>query len=535
MAHEKLSPRQKMIGMMYLVLTAMLALNVSKDVVKAFMKVDKGLNQTVANYVLKNTSIYNEFELSFSSYPEKTGPYRTKALAVKQRADEMYNFIQDLKLMIIKEADGEDAEAITGREIDIEKVKRYDDNNVPSQILIAPNEDGKAYELRALLNSYRDFLTDDVLENNAPGIEESLKKTLNTDDAKNEYGEIEKWANLTFQYLPLVGANALLTKMQVDVRNAETEVLNYLFAQIDKTNFKFNKLDAVVIPKSTFVTLGSNYEASVFISATDSTQSPVITVNGNQVLDLDESGKGIYNVRATSLGAKKWGGVIALKSPDGSTIEYPFDSEYSVGEPNAVVSPSAMNVMYAGIPNPVDISIPGYGSDKVRITKVVNGTSAREKVKNPKGENFPGDFSITPTTVGTPVQIFIAAQEANGSLKSYPPREFRVKNLPAPIAMCGGKIGGKIDRNTLLAQKGVNATLPDADFYIVYNITGFSILYTDNTGDHFEESTNWQFTTRQRDLLNRLSRGKTLIITNIKAVGPDKKVHDLPAITLQIN
>ncbi len=175
MAHEKLSPRQKMIGMMYLVLTAMLALNVSKETVKAFMKVDKGLSQTVENYAQKNSTIYNEFELSFASYPEKTGPYRSKALLVKQRADEVYNYIQDLKILIIKTADGEDAEAINGREIDIEKVERYDDNNVPSQILIGPNEDQKAYDLKALVDLYRNFLITDVLEGGAPTIEESLK------------------------------------------------------------------------------------------------------------------------------------------------------------------------------------------------------------------------------------------------------------------------------------------------------------------------------------------------------------------------
>ncbi|MCU0457260.1 MAG: hypothetical protein MUE74_13255, partial [Bacteroidales bacterium] len=194
----------------------------------------------------------------------------------------------------------------------------------------------------------------------------------------------------------------------------------------------------------------------------------------------------------------------------------------------------AMNIMYAGIANPIDISIPGYGSDKIRITRVVNGASARERVKNPKGEYFPGEWSITPQTPGQPVQIYTATVEPDGSMKSQPAREFRCKSLPAPIAMCGGKISGKIERQTLLAQKGVIATLPDADFYIVYNIIGFSVLYTDNTGDHFEEGTGWQFTQRQRDLMNRLTRGKTFTITNIKAQGPDKKVHDLPAISLQV-
>ncbi len=346
MAHEKLSPRQKMIGMMYLVLTAMLALNVQKEVVKAFMKVDKGLSTTVENYVQKNNFIYNEFEASYAQFPEKTGPYRAKALEVKQRSDEMYNFIQDLKIIIIREADGEDAVAINGRNIDIEKVVKYDENNIPSQILVGANEDGKAYDLMAALNDYRDFMIG-VLEGKNSAIEESLKKTLNTDKAPGEDKTMEPWPNVTFQLMPLVGANALLTKMQVDVRNAETEVINHLYGQIDKASFKFNKVDAVVIPKSTYVTQGSNYEASVFVSATDSTQAPVIAV-GDQVLPLDEAGRGVYSVKATGTpGPRKYNGIISLKAPDGTTQTFDFNSEYSVGEPNVVVSPTAMNVMYA--------------------------------------------------------------------------------------------------------------------------------------------------------------------------------------------
>ena len=105
-----------------------------------------------------------------------------------------------------------------------------------------------------------------------------------------------------------------------------------------------------VVPKASYVTQGSDYEARVFISAIDSTQTPVVTVNGStSPLPNDESGKGIYKVRASSIGPKKWGGVISLKNPSGVTIDYPFEASYYVGEPNVVVSPTAMNVMYKGI------------------------------------------------------------------------------------------------------------------------------------------------------------------------------------------
>jgi len=394
MAHEKLSPRQKMIGMMYLVLTAMLALNVSKEAVEAFKKVDKGLTQTITNYSNKNNLIYQEFDRAAAENPTKAGKYKTAAYQVKERADEAFNFIQDLKIQIIKKAEKDpETPAVKGNEVIIEEVKRIDDTNVPSEILIGANENGKANDLKALLAEYRQFLIA-TLEGKNPTAEKALNASLNTDDAKNKDGETEKWANLNFQTLPLVAVICILSEYQVSVRNGETEVLNYLYSQIDASSFKFNKLTPIVIPVNNYVTVGSNYEAQVFISATDTTQKPDITVNGGGKLAIDESGKGLYKVGATSVGAKRWGGIISLKAPDGSLKTYSFNAEYNVGEPNVIVSPTAMNVMYYGINNPIDVSVPGVSPDKLKI-KVVNGTFSTEKVKNSKGENFKGAWAET--------------------------------------------------------------------------------------------------------------------------------------------
>ncbi len=323
MAHEKLSPRQKMIGMMYLVLTAMLALNVSKEAVEAFKKVDKGLTLPLQIMQLKNNLIYQEFDRAAAENPTKAGKYKTTAYAVKERADEIFNYIQGLKIEIIKEAErDENTPAVKGNEVIIDEVKRIDENNVPSQILIGANENGKAYALKTMLNEYREFLIK-TLEGKNPTAEDALRTSLNTDDGRDPGGEPERWENLTFQNLPLVAVITVLSKMQVDVRNAETEVLNYLYSQIDASSFKFNKLNAIVIPDANYVTLGSTYSAKVFISATDTTQQPKIMV-GDQELPLDETGKGVYTVKPSTTGAKTWGGVISLKAPDGSTKNYPI-------------------------------------------------------------------------------------------------------------------------------------------------------------------------------------------------------------------
>jgi len=534
MAHEKLSPRQKMIGMMYLVLTAMLALNVSKDAVEAFKLIDNGLTLSIKNYAQKNNLIYQDFEASFAQFPEKTGPYRNKALEVKQRADELFEYLQGLKIEIIKTAEGEDTPAIEGNEVIIDKVKKIDENNVPSQILIGSNDDQKAFALRTAIDDYRDFLISTLQGGNIIA-EEALKKSLSTADGRNHRtGEMEKWPNYNFQALPLVYVITMLSKIQLDVRNAETEVINFLFAQIDKSNFKFNKLDAVVIPiSSNYVTLGNNFEARVFISATDSTQQPVITV-GNQSLDLDETGKGIYIAKATSIGSKPWGGIISLKAPDGSTKEYEFKSEYSVGAPNVVVSATGMNVLYTGIDNPIDISVPGVGPDKIKISRITNGTVTTGRVQGPTGEYFRGNWIVKPTSWQQKVQIYVTA-DMSGKPQNFEPIEFRVKPLPTPIGIVAGKSSGTIPQATLNNAVGVFANLPEFDFPLIYEVTGFTIVTNIRGENQILKSNGSAFTPEQKAMIARITRGNDLNIKEITAVGPDKIIKNLPPIILTIN
>ncbi len=533
MAHERLSPRQKMIGMMYLVLTAMLALNVSKEAVEAFKKVDNGLTQTISNYVNKNDAIYRELDRAAAENPLKAKKYKVTADQVKERANEAYNFIQGLKIQIINATEGEDNPAVKGNEVIIEEVKRIDDVNTPSQILIGANENGKANDLKAVLADYRDFLLG-ILDGKVPTAEEAIRKSLNTNDGINADGEKERWENFNFQTLPLVAVICILSEMQVNVRNGEAEVLNYLYSQIDASSFKFNKLNPTVIPTvSNYVTLGSEYEAEVFISATDSTQKPTITVNGGQVLPIDDNGKGHYKVKATSVGTKKWGGVIAMKAPDGTTRDFPFDATYIVGEPNVVVSPTAMNVLYYGIDNPIDVSVPNVSPDKIKI-KVINGEYKIGKVKNSKGESFRGNWIIRPTDQSHNVQVLVTA-DIGGKPMQFAPLDFRVKPVPPPIAVFGGKSTGSISRATAAAQQGVFAILPDFDFDLTYQVTGFTFFYTDKGMDQEEVSTSSYLTAKQKDMLGRLTRGKNLIIKDIRALGPDGKTRELNPIILKID
>jgi gliding motility-associated protein GldM len=551
MAHERLSPRQKMIGMMYLVLTAMLALNVSKEAVEAFKKVDKGLTRTIANYAAKNSLVYEAFDKAAQTNPAKAGPFRDKANEVKQRSDELFNYIQDLKIEIITTAEGDETPAVKGKEIIIDEVKKIDENNIPSQILIGSNFQGKAFFLKRLVSDYRDDMIKMVGGKNM-SIEESLKSIFNTDDGLDKSGEKERWETLNFQALPLVAVITILSKMQVDVRNAETDVLNFLFEQIDARSFKFNKVASIVTTGSTYVMQGNEYEAQVFITATDTLLAPEIMV-GNYTtstnadgtpkyemvgdyltLPHDETGKGIYKVRATSIGDKTWGGLIKMKAPDGTLLSYTFKGNYSVGAPNVVVSPTAMNVLYLSIENPIDISVPGVGPGKISAI-MKNGKIIKGQAKNSKGQFFPGNWVATPDVEGQNAQIIVSA-EINGKQQTFAPMEFRVRRVPDPVASFANKSGeGVVTKAEIMAQEACFAILKDFDFDLRFNVTEFTLSYDDKGFNVSEASTSNRINDKQRAALQKLTRGKKLYVEKVKAVGPDKKVRELSPIIITVN
>jgi len=543
MAHGKETPRQKMIGMMYLVLTALLALNVSKDAVEAFKLVDKSLTKTTENFTFKNDMIYQDFDQAASENPQKAGPWRNIAYEVKERANEMFEYIQELKIEIIKTAEGEDSEAFTpDGEIDVEFIKKIDENNIPSQILVGSDQNGKGFDMKAAMEEYRIFLLD-IIGNKDIAASNSIEASLDTEDPIVE-GEKVLWVNHMFQASPLIASITLLSKLQSDVRNTEAETLNFLHQQIDASSFKFNSLIPTIITNSNYIMRGNEYQAEVFIAATDTTQQPEVLVgkfetivgaNGipeysmigtdYETLTVDERGRGIYKRKPANLGEKTWGGLIRMKAPDGKIISYPFEEKYTVAPPNVVVSPTAMNVFYVGLDNPVDISV--SGADKVSAN-MTNGTIKRGTTKK-----YRGSYIANPTTPGKMANVTVTA-EVNGVKRSFPPIAFRVETVPDPVAKVGGKNSGSIARSMLSAQAAVFAELENFLFDIHYDVTGFTIEINDRGFAVTEPSKNSRITTAQKSLINRLKRNDRVVFTDIKAVGPDGRQRSIPPIVLRI-
>jgi gliding motility-associated protein GldM len=541
MGHGKETPRQKMIGMMYLVLTALLALNVSKDVLDAFVLVDKGLTRTTENFASKNDMIYREFGKKFAENPVKVLPWKNKADEVKKQADELVSFIDTLKLEIVRTSEGRTPKSIVEGKIIGDLIGKKQDTNVPAQIMIKSDGSGKANDLKNSMESFRSYLLDLIPERDIV-IRAAVETSLNTANPPPKGGATPTWQTENFQGIPLIGVLTLMSKMQADVRNAEADVIAYLYNQIDAGSLPFNKLEATVIPNTNYVFRGTDYEAQVFIAAYDTTQAPEIFIGRYQIVEKEDgsidyemvgdyqtlkaepgSGVGIYKVRPTSIGPQKWGGLIRLRAPDGSFISRPFEEEYRVEEPSLVVSPTKMNVFYIGVDNPVEISVPGTSPDQLSVSSTRNAP-----IRRVSGTNF----VVRPTTAGD-ATISVSAN-IDGTTRNMGSKPFRVRRLPDPVATVAGREGGNIDKNILMAQAVVLAELKNFDFDARFNVTSFTVSTTERGFTKDERSNSMRLTDAQKALIQNASRNQRIYIDDIMAVGPDGSERRLPTISFRI-
>ncbi len=528
------TPRQKMINMMYLVLLAMMALNVASEVLDAFRVVDSSLIQTFKSVDKKNNQYYADFAHAYAENPQRVKEWKDKSDRVQAETDSLINKITRLKEELVLKSGGTnlslDANAklngeqsyIINTSGDTITIKKDDELNIPSEIMIRLK---KAEDLKQSIVSYRDFLMS-LMDEGIPA-REVISQGLDTSDPKvklKEGGDKKTWEIQHFENKPLIAVITLLSKLQIDIQNAETNVLTYLYSQIDATSFKFNKLGARVIAKSSYVLEGDYYEAEVFLAAEDTTQQPEILVNGKPLDIVD--GKGIYKVSASESGTFSWGGIIKYKTPEGGFNTYKFEEEYQVSKPSVTISPTKMNVFYLGVPNPVSISVPGVPSENLQVS-LSNGRIV------PDGKNYlvypqKADLNARNTKITVSAKF-------NGDVRNMGSMDFRVKEVPDPIATIAGKNSGVLQKEDLLAEDGIFAALVDFDFDLKFTVTQFDITFT-GAGGYVKiwSSKSNRFTADQKNQFKALTQGSIIYIDNIMAHGDDGTDRPLTPISFKI-
>ena len=500
------SPRQKMINLMYVVLMAMLALNVSTEVLEGFSIVEESLHRTTNNSASENEALYGDFEAQMKSNPQKVKVWFEKATAVKRMSDSLFNFAQELKVAIVKEADGEDG--------DVMNIKRKDDLEAANQVMLAPGK-GQGKKLFDAINLFRERILTMVTDERQKAI---IASNLTTTLPQNARTMGKNWQEYMFEDMPVAAAVTLLTKLQSDVRYAEGEVLHTLVANIDMKDIRVNKLSAFVIPNAQTIVRGDKFTAQIVMAAVDTTQQPQIYIGGRQMNLRNNT----YEIVTGRTGEFNLTGYITVQNGNGDVIRRDFSQKYTVVDPSATVSADLMNVLYAGYSNPISISIPGVPLTKVSAT-MSGGTL------QPVG---PGKYIARPSSVGKDVTINVLSLQT-GSARQVGQFTFKVRKLPDPTPYI--QIGdnrfrtGGLPKASLMSASGIKAAIDDGLLDIPFKVLSFETVFYDNMGNAVPMvSSGDAFSQRQRETFRKLSRNKRFYITRISAVGPDGIKRTLP-------
>ena len=522
MAQGNLSPRQKMINMMYLVLTAMLALNVSNEVLDAFETIESRFGQSIEIIRQNNESSFNSFAAAEqNSSVEKVKPWRDRAQIVKDKTQELVDFIESLKRELINETDGEEARKYTGK-ISEYKLEGRENTDVGTRLLWGSEEtQGKGYELKDKIETYKNDLVQILSETaNGKSIIPIIEGMLTTEDVEGVDG-MKDWVNATFYNAPAISDLAILSSIILDVRNCEGNLMNYLVSQIDASTFKFSEIQVAVIPNSSYIIKGTPLEAKIFLAAYDPNVKATARIGGTHY-SSDHMGQISFKSIQGNVGMHNLSGIVEYPGPDGMK-SVPFNFPYQVGEAAAVISPSKMNVFYIGVENPVEISVSGVPQEKINAS-CNGGTLARQG----------GGWNVTPNAGSKTCDISVSA-EINGTVQQMKTQTFRVKKLPTPMASVSGITGKTVSKGELSAAQGMVAKMPDDfEFDLKYTVTSFNISVAGKGGyDKDASSTSAYFSSSQKELFNTLQPGQRVFISDIKATGPGGTV-DLSPIDIKI-
>lgn len=501
--------RQKMINLMYLVFIAMVALNVSSEVLEGFDKVEQSLDSMLQGTIARNERTNRELSAAYRVNPDKAEEAYNKGKLVQGAADSLYTFIEDLKIRIVKKTDGSKG--------NVNNIDRKDDMNASSEVMLNPITRHGA-SLRKQLDQFRS-LTARLIKDDAK--RKHIETTLST-----ESKGMQSWESQLFEGMPTIAAVTLLTKLQTDVRSVEGEVLNELIRSIDLGDIRVNKVEAQVVPESQIVMRGGTYRAQIVLSSVDSTAQPKVVVNGKE---LDADRKGLFTAAAGAAGTYPIKGYIETTGGDGSLIRREFSSQYVVTEPMASIAPTMMNVLYAGIDNPISIAVPGIASEQLQVT-MSNGTLSRK-----------GNLWVArPEKVGTEAVISVSAKGQNGSVARIAEQKLRVRALPDPLPYIEYQDangapkrfkGGSLSKRELLAASGISAAIDDDVLDVAYSVVRFQLTFFDQMGNAMPEVSNGdKFSDRQLNSIRSLSRGKRFYISEVIARGPDGIERKIPPI-----
>lgn len=521
------TPRQKMIGMMYLFYTALLALNVSSEILTSFVKINESIQKTTSNYSEKTKSLYAKIDNSALEQPGKYTKLAQQAHEVERQSNEFIQNIEDLKLLILRESQGPEA-TLDG------EIKKMDDLHAATIVMVGEGGPMMGKQLRGWLDSYRELLLG-IIEDTSLTVYKNVAKNL---EAKDQFDNKEapwSWEETLCRGMPMIGTMAMLSKLQADIRNSEADVLEFMIAKLEGLDIRITALEALVSSPRSFVIRGGKYSSNVFLGARDTSMRPTIyltynapfydstVVNGEvqyklrqganyDTLPIDESGKGLHVRDCGGVGDFNYGGLVHYKSNKGD-MWLPYKAVYQVGDAGFTVSASACNVFYRGLDNPVEVAVSGYPQEAVSVS-ISGGASI--------SRSGAGYIVKVPASVSArEVSITVSVRTEEG-VRTLGSKTFSVLNVPPPTIVIAGayKDGASVPKGAITRTPTLTANL-ESDFFpfkgVSYSVISYEFLYSvrgvtqtiAGTGSNIPQT-----------ILNNLNPGSAASFTNIRVSSP---------------
>lgn len=505
-------PRGLMIQLMYLVLTAMLALNITKEVLDAFSTINTSIETSNDGIREKNERMYTAFEHIADKNPElvkKRDSLYPLALQVKAESEKMVQSLEEWKQKIVTKGGG------WIQENGMRKVKTMDDIDIPTRMFV---EEKNGDKVKAEMEAY----VSKILSIAGGANTEVLKKQIPLQFpamSKSDMNPSGDWSFGTFHNIPVIAAITLFSKWQSDVRNSEAHMVENLMAQVggDETPpdvFKFDGMMAVATPNISYALAGDEITATIGMAVYDKNAKPVITSNVGAVTVQD--GVGTLKFKASGTNMQTVSGKITVIGKGGKQETKDWKFNYTVGTAGASLQLDKMNVMYIGVPNPVTISASGYNLNDV--TWNMPGAKITS--------TGPGKYDVIvekPDYKG--VEYVVSAKDKMGRVVTVATGKIRIKNIPSPIVKLGNVEGaGMMGTGELRAQQGLAAVLENFDFDYRYTVTGYNVSLLQKGSDVADPArgTGPMFSDNSsvRELLSKARPGDRLIFENIRVKGP---------------
>ena len=497
-------PRQLMINLMYIVLTALLALNVSAEVMSALFMIDKSMKETNNLMATENDQLLLEVTKQADAYPQFK-VYQEQAEQVKVTADELNNYIDNLRDELIEAAGGLDENDLP---------KRKDDKAITTRMFI---NEGKGVELETMVKNTRANLLGVLTEQvDSVRFSETLPLKINaipTNSDKNN------WVEFTFQQMPLAAVLPLLSKFQNDLKVSEATLLKHFLSKTGITR-KQDAFTPVVAANKSYVIKNEGYEAEIFLGSYSSTvDNLTVSVDGRPITVRD--GKALFKLNPSSLGIKKHTAKISLRDPlTGEMESFTKRFEYEVGERSATISADKMNVLYVGVDNPLSVSVAGVPSSQIQVRG--------EGVTLIKKSN--GKYSTKPSRTGN-AKITISGGGLQPTVFNY-----RVKRIPNPVVKVGRKNGGVINVAEFKAQRGIIPHLEGFDFEARCKIASYEVARVPKNGDaQVQKNNGGAYENRVKRMVQQATRGDVFYFSSIKCKCPgDQAARNLNGLVFNI-